>query len=111
MACVFCQIASGKVPTEFLHQDDQIVAFKDIAPRAPFHALVIPRQHIASLADAEDATLVGRLGLIAVKLAREAGYAERGFRVVTNSGPDAGQGVDHLHFHVLAGRAMAWPPG
>lgn len=109
--CVFCKIASGEMKANVVLEDEHLVAFKDLNPRAPLHVLVIPRQHIASLAAADDPALVGRLALAAARVATDAGYAERGFRVVNNSGPDAGQSVPHLHFHVLAGRGLAWPPG
>lgn len=109
--CIFCKIARGEVKANVVLQDEHVVAFKDLNPRAPFHVLVIPRTHVASLAEADDPALVGRLALAAARVAKEAGYGERGFRVVANSGPDAGQSVPHLHFHVLAGRGLSWPPG
>lgn len=109
--CIFCKIARGEVKANVVLQDEHVVAFKDLNPRAPFHVLVIPRTHVASLAEADDPALVGRLVLAAARVAKEAGYGERGFRVVANSGPDAGQSVPHLHFHVLAGRGLSWPPG
>ena len=109
--CIFCKIAGGDVSSEIVHQDDDVVAFKDANPRAPLHVLVIPREHIASLVEAREPRLVGLLALAAARVARDAGYGRQGFRVVANSGPDAGQSVPHLHFHVLAGRPFAWPPG
>ena len=111
--CLFCKICEGKVPAAITYRDEDIVAFKDIGPKAPFHQLVIPVRHIASLgeASAEDAVLLGRLLLTGSKLAREAGFADSGFRVVMNAGPDAGQSVAHVHLHVLAGRSLDWPPG
>lgn len=109
--CIFCKIAAGAVQSTIVHQDEHVVAFKDLNPRAPLHVLVIPRQHVGSLAEADDPLLVGRLALAAAKVAHDAGYAEKGFRVVSNTGPDAGQSVQHLHFHLLAGRALTWPPG
>ena len=111
--CLFCRIGRGEIPADKVHEDDLIVAFRDINPKAPTHILLIPRQHIDSAADlAEtDAEMLGRLFAVAAKLARDAGIADRGFRLVTNSGPAAGQSVDHLHFHLLGGRSMAWPPG
>ena len=111
MDCPFCGIAAGTVPATILHEDDAVVAFRDLHPRAPFHALVIPRAHVASLAEAGDPALVGRVVLAAAAVAKAAGYGERGFRIVANTGPDAGQTVAHLHFHVLAGRQQGWPPG
>jgi histidine triad (HIT) family protein len=95
-----------------VHQDEQVLAFHDLSPAAPTHLLVIPRRHLASLADVgpEDAELLGRLVAVAAELARERQLAG-GFRVVLNAGPDAGQSVDHLHLHLLGGRAFSWPPG
>jgi histidine triad (HIT) family protein len=111
--CLFCRIGRGEVPAEIVHQDDLVVAFRDINPKAPTHILIIPRRHILSAAELteEDGEMLGRLFATAAQLARDAGIAERGFRLVTNSGPAAGQSVDHLHFHLLGGRSMAWPPG
>jgi histidine triad (HIT) family protein len=111
--CLFCKIRDQKIPATITYSDEHVLAFKDIGPHAPLHQLVIPRRHIASLADAtaDDAELFGRLMLVAAKLGKEAGYGESGFRVVMNAGPDAGQTVFHAHLHVLAGRALAWPPG
>jgi len=111
--CLFCKICKGLIPATITYRDEEIVAFKDIGPKAPFHELVIPTRHIGSLAAAkpEDAALLGKLMIVASNLARAAGYATGGFRVVMNSGPDAGQTVEHVHLHVLAGRALGWPPG
>jgi histidine triad (HIT) family protein len=111
--CLFCKICEGKIPATITYRDDEVLAFKDIGPKAPFHELVIPIRHLAGLTEAKatDAALVGKLLQVATQLAGEAGYAERGFRVVMNSGPDAGQTVQHMHLHVLAGRALGWPPG
>jgi len=111
--CLFCKIRDGQIPAAITYRDDELLAFKDINPRAPFHQLVVPTRHLASLATAaaDDAALLGRLMLTAASLAREAGHGEAGFRVVMNAGPDAGQTVFHVHLHVLAGRALAWPPG
>ncbi len=109
--CLFCKIAAGEIQSQIVLSDEHVVAFKDLNPRAPLHVLVIPRRHVASLAEADDPALVGRLALAAAKVAKDAGYGERGFRVVANTGPESGQSVSHLHFHVLAGRHLAWPPG
>lgn len=108
--CIFCRIAAHEAPAKIVHEDADVVAFEDLGHRAPLHVLVIPRRHVASLAEA-DAETVGKVGVAAAKVAGDAGYAERGYRVVANVGPDAGQSVDHLHFHVLAGRSLGWPPG
>ena len=111
--CLFCKICEGKIPAAITYRDDEVLAFKDISPKAPFHQLVIPIRHVVSLAaaDEKDAALLGKLMLVGARLARESGQADGGYRVVTNVGPDAGQSVLHVHLHVLAGRPLAWPPG
>jgi histidine triad (HIT) family protein len=111
--CLFCRIVAGQVPARFAHQDDLVVAFHDIAPRAPTHILLLPRQHIASAADLtdRDGPLLGRLFAVAAELARDAGLTERGYRLASNVGRDGGQTVDHLHVHLLGGRSFGWPPG
>ncbi len=111
--CLFCRIIAGEVPATRLHDDDEVIAIRDIAPRAPTHVLLLPRRHIASaleLTDA-DATTVGRLFAVAADLARTEGIAEAGYRLVTNVGRWGGQTVDHLHVHLMGGRAFDWPPG
>ncbi len=110
--CLFCKMAAGIIPTNKLYEDDQVLAFHDIDPQAPLHFLVIPKQHIAapSALTEEHAALVGHIFAVIAKIAAEQGL-ENGYRVVTNSGADAGQSVQHLHFHVLAKRSLAWPPG
>ncbi|MBI3946399.1 MAG: histidine triad nucleotide-binding protein [Armatimonadetes bacterium] len=112
-SCIFCRIAAGEAPADVVYQDDRAVALRDRHPRAPVHILVIPRRHIANLLALldEDEALVGHLLGVANRVARDAGVAESGFRVVANVNRDAGQSVDHLHFHVLGGRPMGWPPG
>ena len=107
--CIFCKIARGDAPATVVAEDEQAMAFKDLQPKAPLHVLVIPRRHIASLAEADDAALIGHLVKLATKIAKDAGYSERGFRVVSNTGREGGQAVDHLHFHVLAGRPLGAP--
>ena len=111
--CLFCRIAAGEIPANILYSDEDVLAFRDINPQAPLHALFIPRKHIATINDlqADDAALVGKLFLAAKQVAKEAGYAEDGYRVVMNCGLDAGQTVFHIHLHILAGRALSWPPG
>jgi histidine triad (HIT) family protein len=111
--CLFCGIIDGNVPANLVYQDDQIVAFKDIKPRAPVHFLIIPRKHLAGVLDIEpqDHALIGEIFQVASRLAREQGIADTGFRVVVNSGADAGQSVFHLHYHLIGGRRMSWPPG
>jgi histidine triad (HIT) family protein len=112
-SCLFCRIAAGEIPTELLHDDELVLAFRDIAPKAPTHILLIPREHIPSAAGLteEQGPMLGRLFAVAANLARDAGIAGSGFRLVTNAGRGAGQSVDHLHFHLLGGRSMGWPPG
>jgi histidine triad (HIT) family protein len=112
MDCIFCKIAAGDIPVALLHQDEQVVAFRDISPQAPTHFLVIPREHLSSLAHTahEHAGLLGHMLVVAADLARAQGLTD-GFRTAINSGADGGQTVDHLHIHVLGGRAMTWPPG
>lgn len=111
--CIFCKIGRHEIPTQIEYEDDRIIAFKDLNPAAPVHILLIPKRHIPGIAflTEEDAGLVGDIILVAKKLAEEKGLVERGYRVVVNQGPDAGQSVLHLHFHLLGGRAMDWPPG
>lgn len=106
--CIFCQIARGEAPGDIVYQDAQIVAFRDIHPRAPTHILVIPREHIAGVAEAseEQAALLGRLLLRAAALAQQEGLGQRGYRLVINYGPDSGQVVPHLHLHILGGRPL-----
>jgi len=111
--CLFCKIVGGEIPATLVYQDDRMVAIKDINPQAPMHVLVIPRRHIASLNDLkpDDDGLVGEMNRRAAALAKEHGYAARGFRTVFNTGGESGQTVLHIHLHVLAGRKLAWPPG
>lgn len=109
MDCIFCKIAEGTIPSRKVYEDDNVLAFHDIQPQAPAHLLVIPKKHIASLADAspEDAALLGEVMAAARKVAEEAGLAKDGYRVVTNVGPNAGQIVFHLHLHILGGEKLA----
>ena len=111
--CLFCNIIAGKIPGTMVHEDERVVAFEDINPQAPVHILIVPRKHIPGTNDLaeEDASLVGHIHLVAGELAVKKGIAKSGYRVVCNCGPHAGQAVDHIHFHLLGGRAMAWPPG
>ena len=110
-SCLFCRIASGDVPAKIVAQTDHSVAFRDINPQAPVHVVIIPREHVPSLSDANDPALVGRLALLAAEIARSEGIAESGFRTVINTNADAGQTVFHIHLHLLGGRRMGWPPG
>lgn len=109
MDCVFCKIAAGTIPTKFIYQDKEIIAFRDIEPQAPVHILVVPREHIASLAQVPETktSLLGHMVRVANKLARTEGIAENGYRVVINCGPEGGQAVPHLHLHLLGGRQLS----
>lgn len=111
--CLFCRIAAGELPADIVHEDADVLAFRDIHPRAPTHILVIPRKHLTSLSDAadEDREILGALLLTARELARREGIEDAGYRTVINTGDDGGQTVHHLHLHLLGGRSMAWPPG
>jgi len=111
--CVFCKVARGETG-KLVYEDDQVAAFDDLHPRAPVHVLIVPKKHIEKLADVqdgEDACLVGHILVVANRIAKERGIAEDGYRVVVNNGPGAGQSVWHLHFHLLGGRVLGWPPG
>jgi histidine triad (HIT) family protein len=112
-SCLFCRIVAGEIPSTRVAEDALAIAIRDIAPRAPTHILVMPREHIASAADLTeaDAALVGRIFAMAADIARSEGIAEGGYRIVTNVGTWGGQTVDHLHFHLMGGRPFAWPPG
>ncbi len=113
MDCIFCQIAEHKRPANVVYEDDDVVAFHDIHPQAPVHVLVIPRKHIAKIADmaTDDQALVGKVIYIGKHVAEQLGIAEDGFRLVFNNGRHGGQHVYHIHLHVLGGRPMTWPPG
>jgi histidine triad (HIT) family protein len=111
--CLFCRLIAGEIPANIVHQNDHVVAFKDITPQAPTHVLVVPRRHIASLNDlspADDA-LMGEMIRTAANIAQEEGHADRGYRTVFNCNADAGQTVFHVHLHLLGGRKLTWPPG
>jgi len=110
-ACLFCRIVRGEIPATLVYESPDVIAFRDIHPQAPYHVVIVPRAHVASLAEVTDPLVPGRLALVAAELARRDGYAERGYRTVINTGPDGGQTVFHLHLHLLAGRLMTWPPG
>ncbi len=111
--CLFCKIAAGQIPAAIVHQDERLVAFKDVNPQAPMHVLIIPRRHIATLNDLmeSDDAVAGEMIRRAASLAREQGYEGRGYRTVFNCNADAGQTVFHVHLHVLGGRKLTWPPG
>ena len=113
MDCLFCKIAQKKISAKVVYEDDLSLAFEDISPQAPVHVLVIPKKHIPTSLDIEEAdnALIGHLYQVANKIARERGVDGRGFRLVMNCNAEAGQTVFHLHLHMLGGRPMAWPPG
>lgn len=113
MACLFCKIIAGEIPSKKVFEDDQLYAFEDINPQAPLHALIVPRQHIATLNDlaAKDDDLIGSMIRRAAALAKDRGFDESGYRTVFNCNSQAGQSVFHIHLHVLGGRPLAWPPG
>lgn len=113
--CLFCKIAQGEMSAAFVYEDDYVVIFNDISPQAPIHLLAVPKKHISSV-DAlskEDGHLVGHIFLVIAEQMRKLGMnsEENGYRIVTNTGRNGGQTVDHIHFHVLAGRNLQWPPG
>ena len=111
--CLFCRIVAGEIPAARVHEDDLVIAIRDIAPRAPTHILLMPRRHIASALELtdDDAPLTGRLFAAAAEIARAEGIAEAGYRLVSNVGRWGGQSVDHRHVHLMGGRAFDWPPG
>jgi histidine triad (HIT) family protein len=111
--CLFCKVVAGQVPATLVFQNDHVVAFKDITPRAPTHVLIVPRRHIATLNELspEDDALVGEVVRAAAAIAKEQGLSDRGYRTVFNCNAEAGQTVFHIHLHLLGGRPMTWPPG
>jgi len=113
MDCIFCKIRDGEIPAEIIYDDDDVLAFRDINPKAPVHVLLIPKTHIATVDDLDqkDAALVGNLVLTAKQIARNEGLDENGYRMVINCREHGGQEVYHLHLHLLGGRRMSWPPG
>jgi histidine triad (HIT) family protein len=112
-ACLFCGIIKGEIKGDIVYQNDSIVAFRDVNPKAPVHLLIVPRKHVATLPDLreEDKNLVGEIFEVANRLAKDQGLSKSGFRVVVNCGAGAGQSVFHIHFHLLGGRSFSWPPG
>lgn len=111
--CLFCKIASGAIPADVVYEDSDILAFRDISPQAPCHILIIPRIHIATLNDIDSSCsdVISRVYEVAAKVAASEGLADSGYRIVANCMADAGQTVFHIHFHLLGGRRMNWPPG
>lgn len=113
MDCLFCKIIAGEIPSTKVYEDEQVLAFRDIDPQAPEHIIIIPKQHIASANEIteENSVVVAKIFETAAKIAKELGFAENGYRIVNNCGEDGGQTVGHIHFHLLAGRNLGWPPG
>lgn len=113
MDCIFCSIVEGKIPSQKVYEDDNVVAFKDINPEAPVHIIIIPKMHISSIMEINksNSNVIEYIFLAIQKIAEETGISETGFRVVTNYGVDGGQTVNHIHFHLLGGRSLQWPPG
>ena len=113
MSCIFCKIVAGEIPSEILYQDDDVLCFRDVAPQAPTHMLVIPKKHIGSIAelDNSDMNLAGKILVTATQMAKEQGISESGYRVAMNCGDEGGQTVGHIHMHVMGGRQLGWPPG
>ena len=113
MSCIFCKIINKEISSNIVYEDDKVIAFHDINPQAPYHILVVPKRHIATLLELteEDKDLIGHIYLVINKIAKDLRFDERGYRVVANCKEEAGQTVFHIHFHVLAGRSMGWPPG
>lgn len=111
--CIFCKIAAREMSSDIVYEDDDAFAFRDINPQAPFHILVVPKEHVSTINDLEPrhAEVMGKLYLIAKQIVQDEGYSDRGYRTVMNCGAEAGQSVFHAHLHVLAGRSFSWPPG
>lgn len=111
--CLFCKIIAGEIPSTKVYEDESVYAFLDIEPQAPVHIILVPKRHIASANELNDenAAVVGHIFAVAANIAKERGFAENGWRIVNNCGKDGGQTVGHLHFHLLAGRNLGWPPG
>ncbi len=111
--CIFCKIANGEIPSNLVYEDELVAAFNDMSPQAPVHILIVPKAHIPSALELDDTNknIIGHIFTVAGKIARDQGFAEDGFRLVNNCGRDGGQTVGHIHFHLLAGRYLEWPPG
>lgn len=111
--CLFCKIIAGEIPSSKVYEDEFVYAFNDISPEAPVHVLIVPKEHIASANDIteENADVLAKIFLVAKKIAKDMNISEGGYRIVNNCGDDGGQSVKHLHFHLLGGRSLAWPPG
>lgn len=113
MDCIFCKIASKEIPSNIVYEDDRVLAFYDISPASPSHVLIIPKEHIASALDIDsnNSGIISHIFEVAANVAKQLGLADKGFRIVNNCGEDGGQTVGHIHFHLLGGRSLQWPPG
>ena len=111
--CIFCKIIKKQIPCELLYEDESVIGFKDISPEAPVHIVIIPKVHISNLnfLSEDSANIIGHIFIVAKKIAEDLGVSETGYRVVSNCGKHGGQTVQHIHFHLLAGRMLKWPPG
>ena len=111
--CLFCKIIAGDIPSTKVYEDDAVYAFRDIEPQAPEHIIIVPKNHMASANEitADNSAVIGKIFEAAAKIAEDLGFAEKGYRIVNNCGEDGGQTVGHIHFHLLAGRNLQWPPG
>ncbi len=111
--CIFCKIIKKQIPCELVYEDDKVIGFKDISPQAPIHIIIIPKEHISDLncLNVEQAEIIGHIFIVAKEIAQTLGIAESGYRIVTNCGEQGGQTVQHIHFHLLGGRMLQWPPG
>lgn len=111
--CIFCKIIKGEIESQRIYEDDKVVAFKDIDPQAPTHLLIIPKVHYSNLLDIpeDELNILVHIHSVAIKLAKDLGLADKGFRIVNNCGKEGGQSVDHIHYHLLGGRQLTWPPG
>lgn len=111
--CIFCKIAFGDIPGDIVYQDDRVIAVNDIDPKAPVHILIMPKTHIPSLNEIDDSNkdIMAHILTVAANLAKAKGVAEKGYRIVNNCGVQGGQSVEHIHFHLLGGRSLTWPPG
>lgn len=113
MDCLFCKIIAGEIPSDKVYEDEYVYAFRDIEPQAPVHILIIPKEHIKSANELDEVNsgVVAKVFCVAAKIAKAEGISEDGYRIVNNCGEYAGQSVKHLHFHMLGGRLLSWPPG
>lgn len=109
--CLFCKIVKGDIPADVVGESDHCIAFRDIAPQAPVHVLVVPKKHYGSMNDMPDGSVLGAMAMLARTVAKQEGLVEAGYRAVINTGENGGQTVPHIHMHILGGRKLTWPPG